>query len=51
MPSPEDVLITRKIVSAGELTDVEVLDHVVIGGQSYVSLKEKGLGFGSGGSG
>ena len=50
-PSPEDVLITRKIVSAGELTDVEVLDHIVIGGQSYVSLKEKGLGFGAGGSG
>lgn len=45
-PSPEDVSITQEIVEAGNLLDVEVLDHLVIGQQSYVSLKERGLGFG-----
>ncbi len=44
-PSPEDVSVTRQIVSAGQLLDVEVLDHLVIGHGRYVSLKERGLGF------
>jgi RadC-like JAB domain len=44
-PSPEDVLITRAIVSAGELLDVDVLDHLVIGQGRWVSLRERGLGF------
>ena len=48
-PSPEDVLVTRKIASGAEMLDIELLDHVVIGGQSHVSLKEKGLGFGKAG--
>ncbi len=45
-PSPEDVLITRRIGAAAEMLDLELLDHVVIAGQGHVSLKEKGLGFG-----
>ena len=45
-PSPEDIRVTRKIVEAGELLDIEVLDHVIIGHQRFVSLKERGLGFG-----
>jgi DNA repair protein RadC len=44
-PSPEDVAVTRQIVEAGKLLDVEVLDHLIIGRQRYVSLKERGLGF------
>jgi len=44
-PSPEDVAITRAIVEAGQLLDVECLDHLIIGGGRYVSLKSKGLGF------
>jgi DNA repair protein RadC len=40
-----DVNITRQIVEAGKLLDVEVLDHLIIGQQRYVSLKERGLGF------
>ncbi len=44
-PSPEDVAVTRNVVEAGKLLDVEVLDHLVIGRQRYVSLKERGLGF------
>jgi DNA repair protein RadC len=44
-PSPEDVAVTRQIVEAGRLLDIETLDHVIIGRQKFVSLKEKGLGF------
>lgn len=44
-PSKEDINVTREIVSAGKLLDIEVLDHLIIGGGSYISLKEKGLGF------
>jgi DNA repair protein RadC len=44
-PSPEDVRVTEEMVKAGQLLDIEVLDHLVIGGQKFVSLKERGLGF------
>jgi len=44
-PSSEDVALTRSIVQAGKLLDIEVLDHLVIGQGRWVSLKEKGLGF------
>jgi DNA repair protein RadC len=44
-PSPEDVTVTRNIIHAGQLLDIEVLDHVVIGQQRFVSLKERGLAF------
>lgn len=46
-PSPEDIAVTREIVQAGKLLDIDVLDHLVIGaGDKFVSLKERGLGFG-----
>lgn len=44
-PSPEDIALTRAIVQAGKLLDIDVLDHLVIGNQRFVSLKERGLGF------
>lgn len=44
-PSPEDVRVTEMIVEAGKLLDVDVLDHLVIGRNRFVSLKERGLGF------
>lgn len=44
-PSPEDVRVTRQVVEAGELLDIAVLDHLVIGHQRFVSLKERRLGF------
>lgn len=44
-PSPEDVHVTRLIVKAGKLLDIEVLDHLIICRQRFVSLKERGLGF------
>lgn len=44
-PSPEDVQVTRMIVDAGALLNIDVLDHLIIGRQRFVSLKERGLGF------
>lgn len=44
-PSPDDVAVTRAIVQAGKLLDVDVLDHLVVGVGKWVSLKERGLGF------
>lgn len=44
-PSPEDVRVTKMIVEAGHLLDIEVLDHLIIGRNRFVSLKERGLGF------
>ena len=44
-PSPEDVHLTREIVKAGQLLDIDLLDHLVVGDQKFVSLKDRGLGF------
>jgi DNA repair protein RadC len=44
-PSPEDVAVTRAMVEAGRLLDIQVLDHLVIGKSAHVSLKTRGLGF------
>jgi DNA repair protein RadC len=44
-PSPDDVAVTRSMVQAGKLLDVDVLDHMVIGQGKWVSMKERGLGF------
>lgn len=44
-PSPEDVAVTRAVGEVGKLLDVELLDHLIIGGGRWVSLKERGLGF------
>ena len=42
-PSPEDAAVTRELSQAGKLLGVDLLDHVVIGGERFVSLKERGL--------
>lgn len=44
-PSPDDVAVTRALVQAGKLVDVDVLDHLIIGQGKYISMKERGLGF------
>ena len=44
-PSPEDIAITGQLRESGELLGIELLDHVILGAQRQVSLKEKGLGF------
>jgi DNA repair protein RadC len=43
MPSQEDIALTRKLVDGGNLLDIAVLDHVIIGSSKYTSFKEKGL--------
>lgn len=41
-PSAEDLLFTRRMVEAGKLMSVDVLDHLIIGANRYVSLKQRG---------
>jgi DNA repair protein RadC len=42
-PSDDDLALTRRLVQAGILLGIEVLDHLVIGHGGYVSLKSRGL--------
>jgi DNA repair protein RadC len=44
-PSGDDIAVTRELVQAGRLLDIEVLDHLVIGDGRHTSLRRKGLGF------
>ena len=41
-PSPEDVALTKKLVEAGRIMDITVLDHVICGERKYASLRERG---------
>ncbi|MBP2116503.1 DNA repair protein RadC [Cohnella lubricantis] len=41
-PSKEDIALTRRLAEAGELIGIELLDHLVIGDNRYISLKESG---------
>ncbi|UCE00269.1 MAG: DNA repair protein RadC [Chloroflexota bacterium] len=47
-PSPDDIAVTRAIIEAGKLLDIDVLDHLVVGCGAYSSLKQRGLAFGQG---
>src|SRR5258707_14550962 len=40
-PSPEDIAVTQQLVAAGQHLDIELVDHLVIGNQRFVSLKER----------
>ena len=42
-PSKEDIIITKQIQGAGELLGVNLLDHIIIGNNCYVSMREKKL--------
>jgi DNA repair protein RadC len=44
-PSPEDLHLTAEAIAAGRLLDLEVLDHVVIGHDAWVSLRDRGVAF------
>jgi DNA repair protein RadC len=41
-PSPDDIELTRRLVAAGTLLGIEVLDHIIVGDERYVSFKELG---------
>lgn len=40
-PSPEDIHITRELAEAGRLLGIELLDHIIIGRDTYISMKER----------
>ncbi len=44
-PSPDDLHLTAEAIAAGRLLDVDVLDHVVIGHDAWVSLRDRGVTF------
>jgi DNA repair protein RadC len=44
-PSPDDLHLTAEAVAAGRLLDVAVLDHLIVGHDAYVSLRDRGVPF------
>ena len=42
-PSREDIRITKQLVEAGKIMGIPVHDHLIIGGDAYTSLAERGL--------
>ena len=47
-PSPEDISTSRAIIKAGQLLDIDIVDHLIIAGRGlskYVSLRDRGLAF------
>jgi len=42
-PSKDDIKITKRLVEAGEIMGIEILDHIIVGDDRYVSLKERGV--------
>ena len=44
-PSTDDIVITRAIIEAGRLLEIDVLDHIIIGQGKFISMKEKGFAF------
>lgn len=42
-PSTEDIEVTRRLIEAGNIMGITVLDHIIIGDNTYCSLKTKGL--------
>ncbi len=42
-PSDDDIKLTKRLAEAGEIVGIDVLDHIIIGDKSFLSLKSKGL--------
>ena len=42
-PSKEDIKITNRLVEAGKIMGIEILDHIIVSDDRYVSLKERGV--------
>ena len=42
-PSREDIAVTQRLVKAGRIMDIPVLDHIILGDCRFLSLKEKGM--------
>jgi DNA repair protein RadC len=41
--SDDDIRLTKRLADAGEIVGIEVLDHIIIGGNNHLSLKREGL--------
>lgn len=41
-PSPEDVEVTERLAEVGKIIGIELLDHIIMGDSTFISLKEKG---------
>jgi DNA repair protein RadC len=44
-PSPDDLHLTAEALAAGRLLDIDVLDHLVVGHDAWVSLRDRGVSF------
>ena len=44
-PSPEDILVTRRINQSAQMMDIDLLDHIIVGSRGVVSMKSRQLGF------
>jgi DNA repair protein RadC len=44
-PSPEDLHLTAEALAAGRLLDIQLLDHLVVGHDAWVSLRDRGIAF------
>jgi len=44
-PSPDDLHVTAEAIAAGRLLDIDVLDHIVLGHDTWVSLRDRGVTF------
>lgn len=42
-PSKEDIEVTKRLVEAGKIIGIDVLDHIIVGDEIFTSLKEKGI--------
>ena len=42
-PSKEDINITNRLVEGGKILGIEVIDHIIVGDDEYISLKQKGI--------
>lgn len=42
-PSPADLTVTQRVFEAGELVGIRLLDHIIVAGSEYISLKAEGL--------
>jgi DNA repair protein RadC len=44
-PSPDDLHLTAEAIAAGRLLDIDVLDHIVVADQDWISLRDRGVSF------
>jgi DNA repair protein RadC len=49
-PSPDDLHLTAEVLAAGRLLDIDLLDHLIVGHDAWVSLRDRGVAFDRAGS-